>query len=138
VAQLMGLRKWQRVTPLELVEQVERGLPLSAVERLAEVLERGDREALYALASRSTIARAKRKAKPMLNREVSERVYAVARVLGAAFDVWHGDADAAVRFLNRPHSLLEGRTPFDVSKESTAGAELVVEMLGAGQAGVAV
>lgn len=138
IARLMGLRRWKTVTPMELVERVERGLPLASVERLAKLIAREDPELLHTLVSRSTIARIRRKPKQVLTKEVSERVYAIARVLGAALDVWHGDAEPAVRFLNRPHPLLDGRTPFGVAKESTAGADLVVEILGAGQAGVAV
>jgi putative toxin-antitoxin system antitoxin component (TIGR02293 family) len=117
---------------------VERGLPLAAVERLAKLIDREDSQVLHALLSRSTIARVRRKQRPVLTKEMSERVYDIARVFGTALDVWHGDTDASVRFLNRPHPLLDRRTPFDVAKESTAGANLVVEILGAGQAGVAV
>ena len=138
IAKLMGLSKWQSVTAIELVEHVERGLPLTAVERLAKLVAREDPRVLYALVSRSTIARIRKKPKQLLTKEVSERAYAIARVFGTALDVWNGDDDAAVRFLNRPHPLLDGRTPLDVATESTAGADLVVEILGAGQAGVAV
>ena len=138
IAQLMGLQRWQSVTALDLVEHVERGLPLSAVEHLSKLLVREGAKESYELVSRSTIARIRKKPKKLLSREVSERVYAMARVLGVAYEVWRGDADAAVRFLRRPNALLEGRTPLDVATESTAGADLVVELLGAAQAGVAV
>ena len=43
-----------------------------------------------------------------------------------------------VRFLNRPHLLLGGRTPLDVARESTTGADLVVRIIGEARAGVAV
>ena len=35
---------------------------------------------------------------------------------------YHGDRDAIEAFLNRPHPLLEGETPFDMARSSSAGA----------------
>ena len=69
---------------------------------------------------------------------VGGRGDAMERVVRAAHEVWRGDAAAAVRFWRRPNALLDGRTPLDVATESTVGADLVVELLGAAQAGVAV
>ena len=59
------------------------------------------------------------------------------RVLDEALVLWKGDRQAVARFLNRPHPLLDGRTPLAVAKESTAGAELVVRLVGEAHAGVA-
>ena len=52
--------------------------------------------------------------------------------------LWADDGPAMVRFLNRPHLLLGERTPLDVARESTAGADLVVRIIGEARAGVAV
>ena len=139
IAGLMGLRKkktgWSH---LELVERVEAGLPLSVVENLAKLIDPHDPALRYEFLSRSTFARLRKAPKPRLTRAMSDRIYAVARVFAAVLDLWQGDEDAANRFLNRPNPLLDGRTPFDVAKESTAGADLVVEILGAARAGVAI
>jgi putative toxin-antitoxin system antitoxin component (TIGR02293 family) len=139
IAGLMGLRKkktgWSH---LELVERVEAGLPLSVVENLAKLIDPHDPTLRYEFLSRSTFARLRKAPKPRLTRAMSDRIYGVARVFAAVLDVWHGDEDAANRFLNRPNPLLDGRTPFDVAKESTAGADLVAEILGAARAGVAI
>ena len=69
---------------------------------------------------------------------LGERVQGVARVEFEAGRLWSGDQAATVRFLNRPHLLLGGRTPLDVARESTAGADLVVRIIGEARAGVAV
>ena len=63
---------------------------------------------------------------------------AVARVVLEARRLWGNDPAATVRFLNRPHLLLDGRTPLDVARESPAGADLVVRIIGEARAGVAV
>lgn len=39
--------------------------------------------------------------------------------------------------LNRPHPLLEGETPFDMARSSSAGTEAVLNLIGRAEAGVA-
>ena len=73
-----------------------------------------------------------------LTHELIERVHGVRRVLLEARRLWKNDRPAMVRFLNRPHLLLGGRTPLEVARESTAGADLVVRIIGEARAGVAV
>jgi uncharacterized protein (DUF2384 family) len=41
------------------------------------------------------------------------------------------------QFMARKHAMLEGRTPLDVAKETTAGADLVLKILARADAGVA-
>ncbi len=138
IAHLMGLRRWQEMTDLGLVKRIEKGLPLEAVEKVARVLDPDAKKMRYRLVSRSTYARLKKGPRRHLTRDMSERLYGIARVLDEALRLWHGDAEAVARFLNRPHPLLEGRTPFDVARESTVGADLVVKIIGQARAGVAV
>ena len=69
---------------------------------------------------------------------MSEKLHGIARVVAEAKRLWNGDAKAVERFLNRPHPLLEGRTPFDMARESTVGADLVIKIIGEARAGVAV
>ncbi len=138
IARLMGLPSWQRMSSLSLVDQIERGLPLQAAERIAQVMAPGDPREKYTLVSRSTWSRLRTRPRRRLTREVSERVHRVARVLLEARRLWTDDDSAVVRFLNRPHLLLGGRTPLDATRESTAGADLVVRIIGQARAGVAV
>ena len=138
IARLMGLPSWRKTNSLSLVNQIERGLPLQAVERISQAMAPDDPRAKFTLLSRSTWSRLQKRSRQHLTREMSERVHGVARVLLEARRLWAGDESAMVRFLNRPHLLLGGRTPLDVARESTAGADLVVRIIGEARAGVAV
>lgn len=55
----------------------------------------------------------------------------------AALALWDGDEGAARRFLDRPHPLLEGRTPKEVAG-TPEGAARVVGLIGRADAGVAI
>lgn len=138
IARLMGLRSWREMSSLSLVDQIERGLPLQAAERVAQVMAPDDPGAKFTLLSRSTWSRLQKRPRQLLTRDASERIHGIARVLLEARRLWAGDESAMVRFLNRPHLLMGGRTPLDVARESTAGADLVVRIIGEARAGVAV
>ncbi len=51
---------------------------------------------------------------------------------------YRGDSAAVVRFLNRPHQLLNGRTPLAMAQSSSAGAEAVINLVRRADAGFAV
>ena len=138
IARLMGLPSWRKMNSLSLVSQIERGLPLQTVERISQAMAPDDPRAKFTLLSRSTWSRLHKRSRQHLTREMSERVHGVARVILEARRLWAGDESAMVRFLNRPHLLLGGRTPLDVARESTTGADLVVRIIGEARAGVAV
>ena len=138
IARLMGLPSWRKMSSLSLVDQIERGLPLQAAERITQVMAPGNPRAKYTLMSRSTWSRLQKRPRQLLTREASERVHGIARVLVEARRLWAGDESAMVRFLNRPHLLLGGRTPLDVARQSTTGADIVVRIIGDARTGVAV
>ena len=138
IARIMGLTSWRKMNSLSLVDQIEQGLPLQAVECVAQVMAPDDPHAKFTLLSRSTWSRLQKRPRRHLTREASERVHGIARVLLEARRLWADDESAMVRFLNRPHLLLGGRTPLDVARESTAGADLVVRIICEARAGVAV
>ena len=138
IARLMGLPSWRQMNSLALVNQIEQGLPLQVVERISRAMAPDDPRAKFTLLSRSTWSRLQRRQRQHLTREMSDRVHGVARVLLEARRLWTDDEAAMARFLNRPHLLLGGRTPLDVARESTAGADLVVRIIGEARAGVAV
>jgi len=50
----------------------------------------------------------------------------------------HGDRHAIDTFLNRPHPMLEGKTPFEVARSGPAGTEAVLNLILKAQAGTAV
>ena len=138
IARIMGLPSWREMNSLSLVDRIEQGLPLQAAERVARVMAPDDPQAKFTLVSRSTWSRLQKRPRRHLTREASERVHGIARVLVEARRLWADDEPAMVRFLNRPHLLLGGRTPLDVARESTTGADLVVRIIGEARAGVAV
>ena len=133
----MGLPSWRTMNSLSLVGQLRRGLPLRAVERIAQVIADNPR-AKFTLVSRSTWSRLNKRSHQHLTLELSERLHGVARLALEARRLWKDDQRAMVRFLNRPHLLLGGRTPRDVARQSTPGADLVVRIIGEARAGVAV
>lgn len=137
IARLLGLQPGGDFNDLDLVEKVESGLPVVSVERVARRLDPNNPALKYEIVPRSSLARFKKTPKRRLTKNFSERVYAMAKVANEALALW-GEEDAATRFLTRPHPLLGGRTPLDVARESSAGAELVVNLINRARAGVAV
>ena len=137
IARVMGLHAPETLSDLDLVERVEKGLSLASVERVADHLDPVDKTLKYKIIPRSSYARLKAGNK-RLSRDQSEKVFAMAKVVTEALRLWKGDDAAAKRFLVRPHPLLNGRTPLDIAQQSTAGAELVVDLIGRARAGVAI
>ena len=74
---------------------------------------------------------------PPLSRELSERLYEIGRVVDAVSSAYRGDWEAIDKFLNRAHPLLEGETPFDMARSSSAGADAVLNLIRRAEAGVA-
>jgi len=137
LAKLFGLRGDAGSSDLAFADRVAQGLPVTAAFALESVLNLVARDALYRVVSESTLRRAK-KGKTALTREPSERIYELGRVIDQAAKTFRGDEAAVARFLNRPNAVLAGRTPFDVARSSSAGADLVVKLLRKADAGVAV
>ena len=76
----------------------------------------------------ATLRRAKKNHKT-LSREMSERPYEVSRVVDVVSRLYKGDEEAIKRFLNRPHRLLDGKTPMEMAQSNSAGTEAVIKML---------
>jgi putative toxin-antitoxin system antitoxin component (TIGR02293 family) len=137
LARLFGLKERAQRSDLAFADEIAEGLPVKAAYALEPVLKLVGRDALYRVISESTLRRARNGANK-LTREPSERLYELARVIDQAAKTFRGDEERVARFLNRPNPILEGRTPFDVAKASSAGADLVVKLLRKADAGVAV
>lgn len=137
LAKLFGLRARAGQSDLAFADEVADGLPVKAAYALESVFKLIGRDALHRIISESTLRRAKN-GPNKLTREPSERLYELARVIDQAAKTFRGDEQAVARFLNRPNAVLEGRTPFDVARASSAGADLVVKVLRKADAGVAV
>ncbi len=121
---------------LALATEIERGLPLASLDRVAESVAPGDHGFAFRLVPRATLARRRRDggagsraADPRLTSEEGARVARLAGVWAAALDVW-GTPEAAREFLFHGHAMLDGRAPVDVLLATELGAPLVDGILG--------
>lgn len=135
IAALLGIEDPHDIDDVALADRVSRGLPAKAAAGLIEVL--GKAIVVGGIIPEATYRR-NQKARKALSREMSERLYEVGRVVEAAKRSHAGDIDAARSFLSRPHPLLDGRTPLELARSSSAGAEAVVGLLRRADAGFAV
>ena len=123
-------------SPLQFIEFLEKGLPFSSVERIAEALAPRDVEFRYHIVPRATFARMKVE-KRRLNKTQGELVARLAEVWTDALRVWKSEEDAR-SFLTRKHPLLENNRPIDLALQSGIGAQLVRDILGRLEHGTAV
>lgn len=130
VAEVLGLRSRadRPTSPLEIIERIERGLPIGALDRLSHLVAPGDANFKYLMVSRATLARRK-KQREKLSADEGDRLVRLAKVWTFARDVW-GSEDEARDFFFRPHMMLEGRRPVDVVLATDMGARLVEDILG--------
>lgn len=136
VEELLGLDLCQ-VSRLALANRVEEGLPVSALDLLAAAISPGDTQFKYRLVPKATLARRRLSARKLLNREESNRLARLATVFVFAKNVY-GRASRAREFLNRPHMMLDNRTPLDVALATSPGADAVTNLLGRATYGSAV
>jgi putative toxin-antitoxin system antitoxin component (TIGR02293 family) len=131
VSELLGLRRHAAPggSALALITDVEKGLPLAALNRIAQVVAPDDSLFPYRMVPRATLARRRAQPAARLTPDESARVARVASVWAAAKDVWRGD-EAARRWLFEPHMMLEDRRPIDVVLGSEFGLPLVEGILG--------
>ena len=115
-----------RSRSVDLLEEVERGLPTKAYNIIAKVLELtpGEEDRLLLVSPRT---RARWKQRPRLDTATSDRVVRLARVLTMAIDVLE-EQEHAVAWLREPSESLGGRTPLEVMV-TDVGAERVTNML---------
>ena len=134
IARLLAIDGPDLVSDVQLARRVSSGLLPRAAVALAEVL--GRNRVVGPVVPEATLRRVRKAGKP-LSRELSERLYEVGRVVDAVSLAYHGDRDAIDTFLDRPHPLLEGETPFDMARSSSAGAEAVLNLVRRAEAGIA-
>lgn len=129
VADVLGLPPKEQAarSPFGLIQRIENGLPLDALERVARLLAPGDAQFKYRLVPKATFER--RKSSRRLSSEEGTRLARLARVWSLAVDVWGSDEEAR-DFLFRPHPMMEDRRPIDVVIQSEFGAEMVLDILG--------
>ena len=126
VARLLAMPDSEGVDDVELARRVADGLDLASVVALGDVLGRS--HVIGPIVPEATL-RSVRKAGKRLPRELSERLYEVGRVVDAVSLVYHGDRQAIETFLNKPHPLLHGATPFDLARSCSAGSDAVLNLM---------
>jgi len=131
LATLLGVKpkKPESFTSVDLADEVSRGLSVDALDRVCAKLAPDDASLRYRIVPKATLARRRRTARRLLNRDESDRIARVARIWALAMDVWKSET-AARRFLSDPHPLLGGRVPRDFAIESELGAREVEDLLG--------
>ena len=135
IARLLAIDGPITLSDVQLARHVADGLFPKAALALSEVL--GGNRVVGPIIPEATFRRA-RKAGKTLSRNHTARLYDVARVVDALGRAYHGDQEAIDVFLNRPHPLLDGATPFDMARSSSAGAEAVLNLIRRAQAGMPV
>ncbi|MEG9437358.1 DUF2384 domain-containing protein [Edaphobacter sp. HDX4] len=109
----------------DIARLVEERLPLSSVESLTSTGLSDDEIYRYVVPRRTLVHR--RSKREPLTHEESDRAVRIARIASLAEEIFGEDAKAA-RWLRKPKSRFEGRTPMEVLR-TEAGARLVEEML---------
>ena len=126
VARLLAIQDPDAVGDLQLAKRVSDGLDPGAVFALGDVL--GRKQVIGPIIPEATLRRARKAGRP-LSRDLSERLYEIGRVVDAVSLVYHGDRQGIETFLNRPHPLLDGETPLDMARSSSAGTEAVLNLM---------
>lgn len=133
IGRLLGVS--DLVSDLDLADRVAAGLKPGSADALAKVL--GANAVVGRIVPEATLRRARKQHRP-LSREMSERLYEVGRVVDTLERLYRGDRPRMLRFLNTPHPLLDNRDPLSVGRSSSAGADLVLDLLHRADAGFAV
>ena len=128
IASILGIAAGnRRLTAMNLVDEVEKGLPFAALARVLKQVAPNEPALRYRVVSRATLARMEAKG-ARLSLEQGDHVTRLARVWALALEVWKEPAEART-FLLQPHPMLDGRRPIDVAL-TTEGARIVEGILG--------
>ena len=128
-AELLGVKPKNTETTLTLAYSVEKGLPVSALDKFAGRISPHDvRRFTYRVVPKPTLER-RRKEKRPLSTEESDRLARVAKVFAFALDVFRDEAKAR-SFLDRPHPMLDDKAPLEIALATGLGADAVINLLG--------
>jgi putative toxin-antitoxin system antitoxin component (TIGR02293 family) len=120
--QVFGARSRQ----IDLLQEVERGLPTKAYNVIAKALglTPDEEDRLLQISLRT---RARWKQRTRLDPATSDRLVRLARILALATDVLESQ-EHAVAWLREPGDVLDGRTPLEIMT-TDVGAEKVTNLL---------
>lgn len=123
--------------PTATVEQVRRGLPVTAVDHLSAALGVSLRALLEVVAIAPATLTRRRNGSARLSSAESDRVFRVADVFSGAISLFDGDRDAARDWLRQPAQALGGETPLRYLG-TEVGAMAVRRLIGRLEYGVVV
>ena len=129
VADLLGVKPKKAETTLTLAYSVQKGLPVSALDKFAGRVSPEDaRRFTYRVVPKPTLER-RRKEKQPLSTEESDRLARIAKVFAFALEVFRDDAKVR-RFLDSPHPMLDDKAPLEIALATGLGADAVINLLG--------
>lgn len=104
-------------------EQVRRGLPFDSLERLVRVMTLSmPTVAEILLIPPRTLQR--RKESGRLRPDESDRLVRLSRIYGRAVELFEGDNDAAIHWLESPSAALSGATPLQMCQTEPGSLEV--------------
>lgn len=130
VETLLGVHAGKQGRWLRLASSIEEGLPVAALDRVADAIAPQDAQFKFRLIPKATLERRRKSAARRLTDDEGDQLARLAKVFVFATEIYKGDAARARTFLNRPHPMLEDRTPLDLAIGSGPGADLVINILG--------
>lgn len=129
VAELLGVKPKSQESALALANSVQKGLPVSALEKFAtHVCPHDVRRFSYRVVSKATLERRRREKKSLTTQE-SDRLARIAKVFAFALDIFRDEAKVR-SFLERPHPMLDEKSPLEVALATGPGADAVINVLG--------
>lgn len=129
VEALLGVKAGLHASRLTLPASIESGLPVEALDRLADSVAPGDARFKFRLIPKATLERRRKSATKRLTSEEGDRLARLAKVFSFALDIYK-EPKRARSFLGRPHPMLDGKVPLDVVLATSPGADLVINLLG--------
>lgn len=129
VEYLLGVPPRVGDTRLGLADSIVSGLPVSALDHLADAVAPDDTRFKFRLIPKATLDRRKKSASRRLTSEEGDRLARIAKVFSFAMGVYQ-DKGKVREFLGRPHAMLDGKAPLDVALATGPGADVVINLLG--------
>lgn len=129
VESLLGVEVGPRTSAPTLASSIENGLPVAALDRLAERMAPDDDRFKFRLIPKATLEQRRKSPPGRLTRDESDRIARLAKVFSFALEIYR-DPDKAREFLTRPHMMLLGEPPLDMALASEPGADRVINLLG--------
>ena len=126
---LLGIEAAGDSSNLLLPLLIMRGLPVRALDRLAEFVAPGDAGFKFRVVPKATLERRRKSASQKLTAEEGDRLARLAKVFSFALEIY-AHPDRAREFMTRPHAMLDGEKPLDVALGTGAGADIVINLLG--------